>query len=206
MAALNGGPARAVKRAIDVVAAILVGVITFPITAAAALAVRLSGPGPVLFRQVREGLGGAQFRIYKFRTMTQDAERTGPVLSMSDARVTTVGAVLRRTSLDEMPQLLNVLKGEMSLVGPRPLLPGTVRPDEARRRDVRPGMTSLVEVSRPHELTWDERMRLDVEYVERWSLGLDLRILVGTIPALFTRKDILDLPRQADESEREVAR
>ena len=116
-------------------------------------------------------------------------------MSMSDARITTTGRFLRRTSLDELPQLLNVVRGDMSLVGPRPLLPGTTRPSEARRLEMRPGVTSLVEVSNPHLLSWSERMQVDVRYVQEWSLWLDLRILIRTIPVVFTRKDILDTPR-----------
>jgi lipopolysaccharide/colanic/teichoic acid biosynthesis glycosyltransferase len=127
--------------------------------------------------------------------MVPDAESAGPVLTMTDARVTKLGAFLRRSSLDELPQLINVLKGDMSFVGPRPLLPGTTRPGELRRLAMRPGITGLVEVSEPHLLCWDERMRLDIEYVERWTLWLDLSILVRTIPVVFSRKDILDLPR-----------
>ena len=106
-----------------------------------------------------------------------------------------MGKILRSTSLDQLPQLLNVLRGDMSLVGPRPLLPGTCRASEVRRLDMRPGMTSLVEASHPHLLTWDERMRVDVRYVNEWSLWVDLRILLRTIPVVFVRKDTLDLPR-----------
>src|SRR5207248_6480663 len=119
------------------------------------------------------GLHGRPFRIFKFRTMVAGAERSGVVSSIKDHRITRVGRLLRRFSIDELPQLLNVLRGEMSLVGPRPQLPATTRPDERRRFDMRPGMTSLVEVRQPHLLSWDERMRMDIEYVERWSLWLD---------------------------------
>ena len=185
----------AVKRGFDVAVSSVLLLLLSPVMAVVALVVRLDSPGPALFRQERTGRGGVTFSILKFRSMVRGAERSGPVMSMSDARVTTTGRVLRRTSLDELPQLLNVLRGEMSLVGPRPLLPGTTRATEARRLEMRPGVTSLVEVSNPHLLSWDERMQVDVSYVEEWSLWLDLRILVRTIPVVFTRKDILDTPR-----------
>jgi lipopolysaccharide/colanic/teichoic acid biosynthesis glycosyltransferase len=185
----------AVKRLMDVVGSALLLIPGLPIMAAVALAIRLESDGPILFRQDREGRHGRPFRIHKFRSMVRDADRYGPVTSMADPRVTDVGRVVRRFSLDELPQLFHVLAGEMSLVGPRPLLPGTTRQEERRRLDMRPGMTSLVEVRRPHLLSWDERMRIDVEYVETWSLALDLSILMRTIPAVLTRKDILDAPR-----------
>jgi lipopolysaccharide/colanic/teichoic acid biosynthesis glycosyltransferase len=183
------------KRAFDVVLAALLLVPGLPIMAAVAIAIRVETPGPILFRQEREGLRGKRFHIYKFRSMVADAHRRGPVLSMEDPRVTRVGRFLRRTSLDELPQLFNVLAGEMSLVGPRPLLPGTTRVAERRRLDVRPGMTGLVEVRDPHLLGWDERMQVDIEYVDRWTLWLDCSILIRTIGILLTRKDVLDAPR-----------
>lgn len=185
----------AVKRGMDVVLGVVLLVLSLPGMALVALAIRLESPGSVLFRQERAGLDGRPFRIIKFRSMARDAASSGPVTSLRDPRVTRVGRFLRRTSLDELPQLLNVVKGEMSLVGPRPLLVGTTRPEERRRLDMRPGMTGLVEVRDPHLLDWDERMRVDVEYVERWTLRLDLSIMLRTIPAVFSRQDILDLPR-----------
>lgn len=185
----------AVKRGMDVVLGVVLLVLSLPGMALVALAIRLESPGSVLFRQERAGLDGRPFRIIKFRSMARDADSSGPVTSLRDPRVTRVGRFLRRTSLDELPQLLNVVKGEMSLVGPRPLLVGTTRPEERRRLDMRPGMTGLVEVRDPHLLDWDERMRVDVEYVERWTLRLDLSIMLRTIPAVFSRQDILDLPR-----------
>lgn len=188
----------ACKRLFDVVVAGLLLVPGLPIMVAVAVAIRIETPGPILFRQEREGMGGRRFRIYKFRSMVSDAHRTGPVLSMEDPRVTRVGRFIRRVSLDELPQLLNVLRGEMSLVGPRPLLPGTTRPAERRRLDMRPGMTGLVEVRDPHLLGWDERMRVDIEYVERWSFRLDCSILIRTIGVLLSRKDVLDTPRPDD--------
>jgi lipopolysaccharide/colanic/teichoic acid biosynthesis glycosyltransferase len=188
-------PLLALKRAVDVVATALLLVPALPVMAAVSIAVLLDSPGPVLFRQEREGMRGRLFRIYKFRSMVVDAERGGPVMSMEDPRVTPVGRFIRRTSLDELPQLFNVLRGDMSLVGPRPLLRGTTRPSERRRLAMRPGMTGLVEVSEPHRLDWDQRMRVDIAYVDRWSPWLDVSILVRTVGVLFSRKDVMDTPR-----------
>ena len=164
-----------------------------------ALAIRLDSRGPVLFRSTRPGIGGKPFPCFKFRTMRQGAEAMqddleqhnemeGALFKMrEDPRVTRVGAFLRRWSLDELPQLLNVLRGEMSLVGPRPL-PSR---DYARLEDwhykrylVLPGMTGLWQVSGRSELDFDELVRLDFLYLERWSVGLDLSILLKTIPAV----------------------
>jgi lipopolysaccharide/colanic/teichoic acid biosynthesis glycosyltransferase len=192
---MRHGVGFAVKRCVDLTVALVLLLVALLPIAVIATVIKLQSPGPVFFRQKRAGRFGRTFRIFKFRSMVKDAERHGPVMSVKDPRITTVGRLLRRTSLDELPQLLNVLRGDMSLVGPRPLLPGTCRTSEVRRLDMRPGMTSLVEVSHPHLLTWDERMRVDVRYVDEWSLWLDLRILLRTIPVVFVRKDILDLPR-----------
>jgi lipopolysaccharide/colanic/teichoic acid biosynthesis glycosyltransferase len=189
------------KRALDLTTAALLLIVTGPIMIAIAIAIMIASPGPPLFVQTRAGRHGRPFRIFKFRTMVPDADRGGPVLSMEDSRITRVGRFLRRTSLDELPQLFNVLKGDMSLVGPRPQLLETTRAGEERRFEMRPGITGLTAVSRFHLLSWDERMRLDIEYVDRWSFGLDLRILLRTIPQVFVRKDVLGLPRgTADDS------
>ena len=188
----------ALKRSFDVLVAATLLIPGLAVMTAVAAAIRIETRGPILFRQEREGLRGSVFRIYKFRSMVSDANRHGPVLSMDDPRVTRVGRFIRRTSLDELPQLFNVLRGQMSLVGPRPLLPGTTRTAERRRLDMRPGMTGLVEVRDPHRLGWDERMQVDIEYVERWSFWLDCSILVRTIGILLSRKDVLDTPRPDD--------
>jgi lipopolysaccharide/colanic/teichoic acid biosynthesis glycosyltransferase len=160
------------------------------------VAVRLSDHGPALFKQTRVGKNGKSFKIYKFRTMVVDAEQQlaelreknefdGILFKMRrDPRVTPVGARLRKWSLDELPQLFNVLLGEMSLVGPRPPLPdeAALYADHVRRRlVVKPGVTGLWQVSGRSDLTWDESVRLDLRYVENWSLALDLQILWKTI-------------------------
>jgi len=190
----------AAKRCTDVMGSVCLSVLSFPLMAGIAVAIKLESRGPVLFSQRRAGLHGRPFRIYKFRTMTQDGDRGEPLRSLHDPRVTRFGRYLRRTSLDELPQLFNVLKGEMSLVGPRPQLLGTTRAHESKRLDMRPGMTGLVEVSSPERMTWDERMAMDIEYVERWSLWLDFSILLRTIPVMFARKNALDPPRNAEDA------
>jgi lipopolysaccharide/colanic/teichoic acid biosynthesis glycosyltransferase len=183
------------KRAIDIFAAGVLLIVCSPVMAALALAIKLDSRGPVLFSQQREGWRGSAFKIHKFRTMTAGAEVGQTLSSMDDPRVTRVGRWLRKNSLDELPQLVNVIKGDMSLVGPRPLLPGTTIPSEIRRWDMRPGLTNLVEISDPHLLGWDDRMQLDIRYVDEWSLWLDLKILLKTIPVIFGRKDAVDPPR-----------
>ncbi|MGI5161760.1 sugar transferase [Microbispora sp. CA-102843] len=193
------GSRRLVKNAFDrIVAAAFLLVLVFPMLAIAAV-VRATSPGPALFRQTRIGRYGREFHMLKFRTMVVDAERLKPVLAESnesdgvlfkirnDPRITRVGQLLRRYSLDELPQLLNVLRGEMSLVGPRPPLPAEVErygTDVHRRLVVRPGMTGLWQVSGRSDLSWEESVRLDLRYVENWSLMLDLQILWKTWSAV----------------------
>jgi exopolysaccharide biosynthesis polyprenyl glycosylphosphotransferase len=193
------GARRLVKAFVDRVGAVLLMVLASPLLAGLALAVRTDSPGPVLFRQVRVGKDGREFVIFKFRTMHIDAEARlaelrhlnevdGALFKLrNDPRVTRVGRLLRKFSLDELPQLLNVIAGSMSLVGPRPPLPEEVAvyPDDARRRlAVRPGMTGLWQVSGRSDLSWDEAVRLDLQYVENWSLSLDLVILLRTLSAV----------------------
>jgi exopolysaccharide biosynthesis polyprenyl glycosylphosphotransferase len=187
---------RVVKGAMDRLAAGLAVLLLVPVLGAIAVAVRLDSPGPVLFRQTRIGRGGREFTMLKFRTMVVDAEaRRGDLLALNqnadgllfkmadDPRVTRVGRVLRRFSVDELPQLFNVLSGRMSLVGPRPPLPAEVAlyDDSVRRRLlVKPGLTGLWQVSGRSDLTWEESVRLDLRYVENWSLLLDIMILWKT--------------------------
>lgn len=195
---LDGG-ARVVKALVDRLGAAVLLVLSAPLLLAVALCIRVGSPGPVLFRQVRTGKDGREFLIYKFRTMYLDAEaRLAGVRHLNehdgvlfkirnDPRVTPIGKRLRRLSLDELPQLVNVLRGQMSLVGPRPPLPEEVAayPDDVRRRlAVKPGMTGLWQVSGRSDLAWDEAVRLDLRYVENWSLSLDLVILLRTLTAV----------------------
>ena len=194
-----GGAKRLIKSGFDRGAAALALALLLPMMVAIALAIRLSDRDPALFRQVRVGKDGKHFTVYKFRTMVIDAERLqaqlqarsdgdGVLFKMrSDPRITPLGGWLRRRSLDELPQLINVLKGDMSLVGPRPALPAeaSVYADYVRRRlAVKPGITGLWQVNGRSDLSWDEAVRLDVNYVENWSLVLDLQILWKTCSAV----------------------
>ena len=189
---MNHRIAMSVKRAIDILFSLAALLAFSPLMAVIALVVKITSPGPTLFRQQRAGLHGKPFWILKFRSMVTDADRTGPVTYLADPRVTRVGRLLRLTSLDELPQLINVLRGEMSLVGPRPLLPESIRPEENWRQTVRPGCTSLTVVNGRQSLDWNERMRLDQWYAENWSLWLDFRILLLTIPVVLLRKNVYD--------------
>ena len=196
------GPALLAKNLMDRVAAGLGLLLLVPLFAAIALAIRISDPGPVFFRQPRVGHEGRTFRVWKFRTMYVDAEERlaglvdrnetdGMLFKMKqDPRVFPVGRFLRATSLDELPQLINVLWGEMSLVGPRPLPAddGDFLGDVRRRLLVRPGMTGLWQVSGRSDLSWDEAVRLDLYYVDNWSLAYDLSILWRTVGVVLARK------------------
>jgi undecaprenyl phosphate N,N'-diacetylbacillosamine 1-phosphate transferase len=189
----------AVKRAGDLLVAGALLLLLLPLMLALAIAVRLTSPGEVIFRQERIGRGGRPFVIYKFRTMTKDAPRSalGTYAYRDDPRITRVGGLLRRTSLDELPQLVNILKGEMSIVGPRPDLPHHVEhyTDFQRRRlAVRPGVTGWAQVSGRNDLSWVERIQLDVEYLERWSLVLDLRVIALTFHVVLSGRGAA-LPR-----------
>ena len=191
-----------VKRVFDVVGATLLLIVAVPVMAAVALAVRVFTGTPVLFRQERVGEAGRTFLMNKFRTMVVDAhERREELLDLNEAdgvlfklrddpRVTPIGGVLRRWGLDELPQLINVIKGEMSLVGPRPALPDECERYDDRQRErlrVKPGLTGLWQVKGRHELTFDDYVRYDLFYIENWSLGFDLYVILKTIPALLSR-------------------
>ncbi|MEV5575726.1 sugar transferase [Spirillospora sp. NPDC052269] len=193
------GVRKALKGLLDRVGAGLALLVLSPLMLTVAAAVKLTDRGPVLFRQVRVGRGGREFTVLKFRTMVVDAENRKAELMddnehdgvlfkiRSDPRVTRVGRLLRRYSLDELPQLINVLRGEMSLVGPRPPLPEEVARyggDVYRRLVVRPGLTGLWQVSGRSDLSWEESVRLDLRYVENWSLAMDLQIMWKTWSAV----------------------
>lgn len=191
------------KRCFDITASLFVLVLLVPIIPLIALMIKMDSPGPVFYLQDRVGEGGRLFKFMKFRSMYQRAderrvgleasnEQTGPVFKMrGDPRITSVGRFLRRSSLDEIPQVLNVLKGNMSIVGPRPPLPSEVErylPWHRRRLEVKPGITCLWQISGRSQITFDEWMRLDMEYLKTRSFGTDLLIFVRTIPAVIARR------------------
>jgi exopolysaccharide biosynthesis polyprenyl glycosylphosphotransferase len=189
------------KRALDVALSSLILLLSLPITLGVAIGIRISSRGNVLFRQTRCGLNGRRFTLYKFRTMVEGAEERlgelqhlnemdGPVFkSRRDPRVTRIGRLLRKFSLDELPQLWNVLRGDMSLVGPRPPIPEEVARYERwqrRRLSMKPGLTCLWQVNGRNELDFGSWMELDLQYIDSWSLSLDLKILLKTIPVVLT--------------------
>ncbi|MDH2409975.1 sugar transferase [Streptomyces fenghuangensis] len=191
------------KRITDWVGALLLTVVLSPVLLGVAAAVRLSSPGPVIYRQVRVGQGRRPFPMWKFRTMVEAADRMRPALEAAnehdgamfkireDPRVTRLGRVLRRYSLDELPQLFNVLAGHMSLVGPRPPLPEEVErydDTELRRLSVRPGITGLWQVGGRSDLTWDETVALDLRYVDNWSCAMDAGVLARTFRAVVSAR------------------
>lgn len=205
----------AAKRVLDVATSLVLLLVLLPLFAVVAIVIKLDTPGPVLFRQERVGRGGKSFTMYKFRTMvhgndpsihrefyrrlvegTAEArvdEDGDPLYLLDDPRVTKTGKLLRKLSLDELPNLVNVLVGDMSLVGPRPPIPYEVELyDERamRRLEVKPGMTGLAQVRGRGSLSFDEIIDFDLEYVERRSLWLDLRILLETIPAVLTHRGV----------------
>ena len=187
------------KRLMDVVLSSLALLLLSPVFLLTALLIKATSPGPVFFIQERVGLNKRRFRLYKFRTMVTDAEQrqaelehlneaSGPVFKIKDdPRITAIGRFLRKTSLDELPQLINVLKGDMSLVGPRPLpvrdYKGFNEDWHRRRFSVRPGITCLWQVNGRSAIGFDQWMKLDMDYIDQWSLWLDLKILLQTIPA-----------------------
>jgi exopolysaccharide biosynthesis polyprenyl glycosylphosphotransferase len=177
------------KRIIDLLVALMLLVILSPVMIVAALAIKLSSPGEIIFKQQRLGLHGKVFYMYKFRSMVSNAENigSGMFLEKDDPRITGVGKFLRKTSIDELPQLLNVLRGEMSLVGPRPAPLyhlGMYDERQLRRLEVKPGMTGWAQINGRVALYWPERIELDVWYVEHMGLWLDLKILLLTLPAV----------------------
>lgn len=180
------------KRLFDLAAVILTAPLWVPLLAGLAVLVRVKLGAPVLFRQSRPGLGGKIFALTKFRTMTEARDAGGALRADAD-RLTPFGRWLRASSLDELPELLNVLKGEMSLVGPRPLLVQYLprySAEQRRRHEVPPGLTGWAQINGRNALSWSEKFRLDVWYVDHRSLGLDLRILLRTVWQVLARKGI----------------
>ena len=170
-----------IRRAVDVLVSALVLALSAPVLAAAAVAIRLGSPGPAIYRQRRVGLHGREFDVLKLRTMVDGAEHVGAGLAVNenDPRITRVGALLRRTSLDELPNLANVLRGDMSLIGPRPTLPVQVAQYSERQRrrlEIKPGISGWAQVNGRASLPWAQRIELDLYYIEHRSLALDVRI------------------------------
>ncbi len=192
------------KRLLDIIASAILLVLLTPLFLAVALAIRIESPGPVLFRQTRVGRWGGLFTMWKFRSMYADAEarkaellkqnemQGGVIFKMrQDPRITRVGSFIRKTSIDELPQLWNVFKGDMSLVGPRPPVPAEVNEyslADRRRLEVIPGITCIWQVSGRSEIPFDQQVELDVEYIESQSFWTDIKILLKTIPALLLGK------------------
>jgi lipopolysaccharide/colanic/teichoic acid biosynthesis glycosyltransferase len=189
------------KRALDLVVCTLLLVIAIPVIAVCALAIRLDTPGPMMYAQLRTGRDGRRFRMLKLRTMLANAEELKPQFAHlsvvpppdfkipNDPRITRVGRFLRATSLDELPQLFNVLRGDMSLVGPRPTSfePSRYELWHTQRLDVRPGLTGLWQIEGRNVTTFDERLRLDVQYIRRRSLGFDVILLARTVVVVLRR-------------------
>jgi lipopolysaccharide/colanic/teichoic acid biosynthesis glycosyltransferase len=179
------------SRAFDAAIAAIALAIFSPVLLIAAIAIRLGSRGPIVYRQRRVGLDGRQFEMLKLRTMVEgsDPVGVGTVVTRDDPRVTGVGRFLRRTSLDEIPNLVNVLRGEMAIVGPRPTIPAQVKdytPHQNRRHEVRPGITGWAQVQGRAGIPWEERIELDVYYVDHRSAALDVRILLKTVQLLIT--------------------
>lgn len=201
----------AAKRAFDIVAALTGLLLAAPILLLLALVVRVGLGQPVLFRQLRPGLGGRPFTLLKFRTMTDARDEAGELLP-DDQRMTRLGRFLRHSSLDELPELINVLKGEMSLVGPRPLLIEYLphyTPEQARRHEVRPGVTGWAVTHGRNTTTWAERLQQDVWYVDHRSFVLDCRILLLTVVKVIKQEDIspkgrVTMPRFDEEVGKKV--
>ncbi len=188
-----------VKRSIDVVGAGIGFLIISPFLLLIALGIKLTSPGPVFFLQDRLGKEGEVFRIIKFRTMVQNAEKLGDGLRVngdSDPRITRIGKLLRSTSLDELPQLINVIKGDMSLVGPRPPVPfhpykyDDYSEEQRKRFQMRPGMTGLSQVRVRNSVDWNERIKVDLEYIENFSIFFDFKILFQTFIKIFKKEYI----------------
>jgi len=196
---IRGKTYRMLKRAIDIMACLMVAPLLVPLLSLVALLIYIDSPGKVMFTQLRTGKGGRRFKMYKFRSMVPNAEElkikyahlnelTWPDFKITnDPRITRIGKILRKTSLDELPQLLNVLKGDMSLVGPRPtsFAPETYRLWHTERLEVVPGITGLWQISGRSNLDFDQRLKLDIAYIERQSIWMDICIIARTVGQVF---------------------
>ncbi|MEV4499371.1 sugar transferase [Micromonospora arborensis] len=199
---------RRVKRLLDIVLALLILILALPVLLAALLLVRMQLGAPTLFVQERTGRWQLPVRIFKIRTMSDERDAAGNLLP-DGLRCGPLGRVLRRLSIDELPQLVNVIRGDLSLIGPRPLLPrydAWYTERERRRFDMRPGITGLAQIHGRNSVVWDRRLALDVQYVDEWSLWLDLRILAATVTMVLSGRgvavdpsaEMLDLDKERD--------
>ena len=180
------------KRIIDIIGALVGLIVSSPIMLIVSLIIYLTMGRPVFFKQLRPGMNGKPFVIYKFRTMLDLRDKDGNLLP-DEKRITAIGRFLRSTTLDELPEFWNVLKGDMSLVGPRPLLMEYLpryTPEQARRHNVKPGMTGWAQVNGRNAITWEEKFKLDVWYVDNWNIPLDLKIIFLTILKVFKREGV----------------
>lgn len=198
------------KRLFDIIISMIGLISTSPILLITAIAIKLESPGPIIFKQERLGLNGKVFKIYKFRSMCVDAEKGGVYEKKGDPRVTKVGKFIRKTSIDELPQFVNILKGEMSLIGPRPAL--TYHPwsyseyteEQKRMFHVRPGVTGWAQVNGRKEVEWPRRIELNVEYVDKMSLYFDLTIFFKTIFKVLRMEDNLNVKETASKKNNNV--
>ncbi len=182
----------AIKRALDIIISLSAIIVLLPVYIVLIILSFVKLGKPVFFKQARPGLHGKVFYMYKFRTMTDTRDEKGQLLSDKE-RLTRYGRFLRSTSLDELPELVNVLKGHMSLVGPRPLLVEYLdyyTPEQMRRHEMRPGITGWAQVNGRNAISWEEKFKLDVWYIDNWSIGLDIKILFLTIKKVFVREGI----------------
>lgn len=187
------------KRLFDIIVSLIGIVVISPLILITAILIKLESPGPVIFKQNRLGLNGKEFTIYKFRSMCLDAEKGGVYEKKGDIRVTTVGKIIRKTSIDEIPQFVNILKGDMSLIGPRPAL--TYHPwrysnyteEQKKMFHVRPGVTGWAQVNGRKEVEWPRRIQLNIEYVDNMSFFFDLKIFLKTVFKVITMKDNLNV-------------
>lgn len=195
------------KRALDLIVALPLALLLTPLMVALGIMVRRDSPGPALFRQERIGFAGRPFRLLKFRTMVDGAEALGAGLAVTqdDDRITALGATLRRLSLDELPQLWNIVRGDMSLVGPRPTIASQVEVYDTRQRGrlaARPGLTGLAQVTGRNAIPWSERIEMDLDYIARWRLRRDLIILVRTALVVLRREGTYKEPGGGFDLER----
>jgi len=201
-----------IKRFLDIVIASIGVIITLPILILVAIAIKIESKGPIIFKQKRIGLNGNVFDIYKFRSMSVGAEKSGVYSNKGDARVTKIGKLIRATSIDEFPQFLNIIKGDMSIIGPRPTL--TYHPwhyeeytkEQKRRFDVRPGVTGWAQINGRKDVPWDRRIKYDVEYTKNLSFAFDMKIFFMTIIKVLTMQNNLNVSETVNLRTHKVAR